>query len=79
VSSLSQIEWRKDVADPTLKSRINGWLNSTEGRTELKKIDAAKANQLLGRTDLSNLDKDAIADAFISHLDDLNNFQSIFK
>lgn len=48
---------------------------------KLKSIPAAKANQLLDRDDLadgSDAAKTALANAIISHFDDLANFKKVF-
>jgi hypothetical protein len=77
VSSLSQIEWRKDVTDLTLKSRINGWLTSTEGRAELDALGFSKASQLFSTDEL--MTPQNFVERIIVNLNKDQVFISVFK
>lgn len=85
-NSLDRLMWifdkKYEKAGRLLKDDILEVLMSATGREALKKIPANKANQLLRRSDLqdiTNLDKDEIADAFIEYFIDPSNFNNMFK
>jgi hypothetical protein len=78
IDNLNNLQWRIK-GEKLTKNKVVEYLSSPEGRIELKKISATQANRILGRTDLSDLNKDAIADAFISYFNNDTNFTSIFK
>jgi hypothetical protein len=79
VVDLSQVQWRKDVADATLKSRIVNYLRSPAGREALKTKKIRDLFQQLGRKSnptLSIDDTDDLLD-FLSQTDEW--FELIFK
>jgi hypothetical protein len=78
VPGIDNLEWRIKGAKLS-KDKVKAYLSSSEGRIALKKIPAARANSLLGRTDLTDFNKEAIADAFIDYFDLDINYVKIFK
>ena len=88
INSMDEMGWFFDkkgdfVKDETyLKDNVMDALRSIEGKEYLKSISAAKANQLLERTDLrdaTELQREKISEVLISYFDDAGNFNKIFK
>ena len=86
ISNLQKLQWRlkgqKITKDMIVNANGTGWLQLPQGVNQLKKISAAQANKLLGRTDLKDLfdaDRQIIADKFIEYFSNSNNFNTIFK
>ena len=54
-------------------------MSSVEGRLALGNLGAQKSNMMLGRSDLSDLFKPEISDAWIQYFNNQTNFEAIFK
>jgi predicted nucleotidyltransferase len=75
---LDQIIW--SILDKKLSyETFLTYLKSFEGIEALKKIPANRANQLLGLSNLTDLNKPAISQAFVDHFTNFENYKKIFK